>query len=90
LIIDIRAIHYQCKPHPLAYKYALELLGVSGECCIMVEDTPRNLIPAKDLGMTTILVDNDSPSSAIDYMVPTIFHVGRVLKNLLPDGRSRA
>jgi len=31
-------------------------LGVSGEYCIIVDDTARNLIPAKDLGMTTILI----------------------------------
>jgi FMN phosphatase YigB (HAD superfamily) len=49
----------------------------------MVDDTPRNLIPAKDLGMTTILVDGTGPAMAIDYVVPTVFHVGPILKNLL-------
>jgi len=49
----------------------------------MVEDTARNLMPAKDLGMTTILVDGIGKSIAVDYVVPTIFHVGPILKNLL-------
>lgn len=84
LIIDIKAIGYKSKPDPLAYQRALALLGVSGSRCIMVDDTPRNLIPAKDLGMTTILVNGPDTSIAIDYTVPTIFHVERVLKNLLP------
>jgi putative hydrolase of the HAD superfamily len=84
-IIDISSTGYKNKPDPLAYHRALALLGVPGECCIMVEDTPRNLMPAKDLGMTTILVDGDgSLSLGIDYTVPTIFHVGQVVKNLLP------
>jgi putative hydrolase of the HAD superfamily len=82
-IIDIDALNYHCKPDPLAYRLVLDLLGVPGERCIMVDDTARNLLPAKDLGMVTILVDSESKTSAIDYVVPTIFHVGRVLKDLL-------
>ncbi len=82
-IIDIDTVKYQCKPDPLAYSLALNLLGVPGEYCIMVDDTARNLLPAKDLGMTTILIGGDSKTSAIDYVAPTIFHVGRVVKDLL-------
>jgi putative hydrolase of the HAD superfamily len=87
MIIDIRAIDFKSKPDPWAYKRALQILNVPGESCIMVDDKPRNLIPAKDLGMTTILVDGDSGSIAIDYTVPTIFHVENVLRKLLPMGR---
>jgi putative hydrolase of the HAD superfamily len=84
-IINIETVNYFCKPDPRAYQHALQLLGVAGEQCIIVDDTPRNLIPAKDLGMTTIMVNgNGSDTSAIDYSVLTVFHVGRVLKNLLP------
>lgn len=84
MVIDIRARNYKNKPDPSAYHFVLDVLGVSGHQCIMVEDSPRNLIPAKDLGMTTILVDSDAQSSAIDYIVPTIFHVGEVLEKILP------
>ncbi|MBE7474575.1 MAG: pyrimidine 5'-nucleotidase [Anaerolineae bacterium] len=82
-IIDITNLNYKNKPDPLAYQYVLDTLGVPGERCIMVEDSPRNLLPAKDMGMTTVLVGGNGPSIAIDYAVPTIFHVGPVLKNLL-------
>ncbi len=82
-IIDITNLNYKNKPDPMVYKYVLDTLGVPGERCIMVEDTPRNLLPAKDVGMTTVLVGGSGPSMAIDYAVPTIFHVGPVLKNLL-------
>lgn len=83
-IIDIQAVGYINKPDPRAYRQVLELLDTAGAHCIMVDDTARNLIPAKDLGMTTILVDGDSKTPAIDYAVPTIFHVERVLQELLP------
>jgi putative hydrolase of the HAD superfamily len=82
-IIDIQALEYINKPDPLAYRKVLDFLGVSGENCIMVEDTARNLIPAKDVGMTTILVDGGAKTAAIDFSVPTIFHVGPILKRLL-------
>lgn len=87
-IIDIRARNYQNKPDPIAYRHTLELLALSGKECIMVEDSARNLIPAKDLGMTTILVDGEAANSAVDHVVPTIFHVGEVLENILPRERS--
>ncbi len=88
LIIDINCLDFKSKPDPWAYNRVLKLLGgIAGGSCIMVEDKPRNLFPAKDLGMTTILVDGESNSIAIDYTVPTIFHIERVLKNLLPMGR---
>lgn len=83
-IIDIYTLNYRSKPNPLAYQQVLEILGVPGESCIIVEDSARNLIPAKDLGMTTILVDGEAQSLAIDYTVPTIFHVENVLRKLLP------
>jgi putative hydrolase of the HAD superfamily len=87
-IIDIVSGGFVNKPHPLAYHQALAVLGVDGDQCIMVEDTPRNLMPAKDLGMTTILVDGaggaGSSCIGIDYTVPTVFHVGQIVKNLLP------
>ncbi|RMF05761.1 MAG: pyrimidine 5'-nucleotidase [Chloroflexi bacterium] len=84
-IFDAHTVNYITKPDPLAYHKVLAQLGVAGTSCIMVDDKPRNLIPAKDLGMTTILVGNNSgASAAIDYAVPTIFHVEAVIKNLLP------
>jgi len=89
MIIDIEAVNFKSKPDPQAYKRALEILGVPGPSCIMVDDRPRNLIPARDLGMTTILVGNDCHSIAIDYTVPTIFHAERILKKLLPNSLTR-
>ena len=88
-IFDIETLKFKCKPDPLAYKQVLDILAVPGESCIMVDDKPRNLIPARDLGMTTILVDGDSDSIAIDYTVPTIFHVESILRKLLPDSLNR-
>jgi len=59
-IIDIRALNFSCKPEPEAYQTAMRL---AGECdprrCIYLDDSPRNLAPAHDLGMFTILVGRE-------------------------------
>ena len=83
-IFDIKAVNYKAKPDPLAYQQVLTSLGVTGSACIMVEDSPRNLIPAKDMGMTTILIGNQGQTQAIDYLIPTVFHVEQILTNILP------
>jgi putative hydrolase of the HAD superfamily len=83
-IINVQTLNYENKPRPKAYKQVLEILDAPGDTCIMVDDTPRNLIPAKDLCMTTILVNSNHKSLAVDYAVPTVFHVESVVKSILP------
>jgi len=83
-IIDIKTLNYENKPRPTAYKHALGLLGTWGERCIIVDYMPRIMIPTKDLGMITILINGGHKNIAIDYCVPTIFHVERVIKSILP------
>ena len=38
------------------------LLGINPKTSIMFEDMGRNLIPAKDLGMTTVLIKREIPN----------------------------
>lgn len=83
LICDVQVRNYTSKPDLEAYHHLLNSLNVPAESCIMVDDRARNLFPAKDLGMTTILVDSDRQSLGIDYAVPTVFHVGKILRQLL-------
>lgn len=46
------------KPDKKAYEYVLNKLGVKGSDCVYVDDLPENLIPAKELGMVTVLATN--------------------------------
>ncbi|MFD0384155.1 HAD-IA family hydrolase [Streptomyces stramineus] len=43
------------KPDPAIYPIALEALGLPAADCVFVDDSPRNLTPAGDLGMATVL-----------------------------------
>lgn len=55
-IFDIRFLNFVGKPNPQAYCRVLAALKARGEDCVFVEDSPRNLRPAKVLGMHTILL----------------------------------
>jgi len=55
-IFDIVFTRYIPKPNPEPYDQILECIGREGKECLMIEDIAANLKPAKDLGMTTVLV----------------------------------
>lgn len=47
--------HGARKPDPALYATALDLLELPAETCVFVDDSPRNLDPARALGMTALL-----------------------------------
>lgn len=81
-IVDVVAVGYVPKPNLEAYTACLRLLGASPHECVLIEDTGRNLAPAKQLGMTTVLVDGD-PNDPADYRIPTILDLGPVVDAIL-------
>ena len=81
-VVDIRALNFINKPNPEAYRTALEMLGISAEETIFVEDTPVNTKPAKQLGMKTILVDCP-PTTDADFSVASLLDAGNVVNQLL-------
>lgn len=54
---DIHAMEYRPKPEPSAYAGMIAALGVDPERAVFVEDSARNLSPAKALGMQTVWLD---------------------------------
>ena len=60
-IIDIKDLEYIRKPDKRSYKKLLECLNLNKENLdktIFFEDTVKNLIPAKELGITTVWMKN--------------------------------
>lgn len=78
-IFDIRVAGYLPKPCPEPYHAVLDRLGVSAARCIMVDDAPENLRTAKELGMGTILVGEDTPTPWVDVAVHEAVQVPHVL-----------
>ena len=68
-IIDIKDLEYIPKPDKRSYKKLLECLNLNKENLdktIFFEDTVKNLIPAKELGITTVWMKN--PINEKDFM----------------------
>ena len=68
-IIDIKDLEYIPKPDRRSYKKLLECLNLNKENLdktIFFEDTVKNLIPAKELGITTVWMKN--PINEKDFM----------------------
>ena len=79
-IFDIIFTRFIPKPNPEPYRQILDHLRLEGRDCMMIEDLPANLKPAKDLGMTTVLVGETSGGmdGCVDYEIRDILQLGRV------------
>jgi putative hydrolase of the HAD superfamily len=82
-VVDIHAVEFYCKPNPQAYQRILDVISVPGSVCIMVEDSARNLRPARELyGMTTILVDGEK-ADGVDYAIGDLMELEGLVHRLM-------
>ncbi len=86
-IFDITFTRYIPKPNPEPYCQVLESLGLEGPACMMIEDLPANLKPAKEMGMTTVLVDQDlsgiqEMDGFVDHEIGDILELGKLLERI--------
>lgn len=58
-VFDIVAADFMPKPDIAAYHALLAKHAIDPEGAVMVEDVARNLEPAKQLGMATVLIETD-------------------------------
>lgn len=80
-IIDVRDIHPYCKPQNEAFLKALELAAIpQPQKCLMIDDAPRNLIAAKALGISTVLIGNHPSPEPFDHYINCIDQIGNVLQ----------
>lgn len=73
-IYDVRAFNFDTKPMVEPYNVVLKGLNVDPEKCVMIEDSYKNLITAKKLGMTTVYVygTEDVDPNIVDYKYGTL------------------
>ncbi|MSO65704.1 MAG: pyrimidine 5'-nucleotidase [Alphaproteobacteria bacterium] len=81
-VFDIAVADYWPKPNIAPYRALLHRLAVKPSAAIMVEDMPRNLEPAAQLGMTTVWVENNHPRAVLDPGAPHVHHRVRDLAGL--------
>lgn len=66
-IFDIAQAGYIPKPAPETYQTFVKRFGLDPERAIMFEDMARNLIPASQMGMTTVWIKNASEWGDLDH-----------------------
>lgn len=71
-IIDIHMLEFINKPDRRAYLKALEFVSATPEECILIEDSPVNVLPARQLGMTTVLVGDSAGMNGAHYHIRRI------------------
>ncbi len=67
-VFDIEAADLHPKPQPKAYEILIAAHAIDPRAAMLIEDTPRNLIPAHALGFTTALVAQTQPDPLPDYV----------------------
>lgn len=84
---DIHAAELRPKPDRHGYELMLDRFDIDPGRAAMVEDMAQNLKPAKELGMTTVWVDNGSERGNYghhpDFIDLTISDVGKWLEDML-------
>ncbi len=81
-IIDIRLLGFTCKPDQEAYRKALAITGDQASQVAILDDAPRNLAPAHELGFFTVLVGQDGHDLAIDRSMRSIHDLPKTLPEL--------
>lgn len=76
-IIEVRDVGWEGKPAPEAYVRLVELLGTAPARIMLVEDNLRNLRPAAQLGMITVLVDGEGQGE-VDFVIDEVWQIGEV------------
>lgn len=79
-ILDVWAMHYIPKPERFTYFNALMLAGNPvPSTCIFVDDTAKNLAPARALGWQTVWIDQAESHPAATYTMPKLHYLPDVI-----------
>jgi putative hydrolase of the HAD superfamily len=79
-IIDIHTIAPDCKPQPAAFQTALKAAGWPRiHDCLLVDDSPRNLSTARELGFYTVQVGPLPPCPVAHHSIHRLADLPQVI-----------
>eukprot|EP00962_Isochrysis_galbana_P056691 scaffold28768_cov130-Isochrysis_galbana.AAC.1 len=89
-IIDCRACELETKHSRSSFEIAMRVAGVTDpSACVFCDDSPRNLVAAKELGWRTVLVglnDRDTGGTvtcaAADFEIASLHHLAPAMPEL--------
>ncbi|MDD5086421.1 MAG: pyrimidine 5'-nucleotidase [Candidatus Nanoarchaeia archaeon] len=81
-IYDIRLLDFNNKPGEDAYNKLVKHSRINPKESMMIDDYENNLKPAKEIGMTTVLVGNGDYHKFpyVDYYITKITEIGGILR----------
>jgi putative hydrolase of the HAD superfamily len=71
-IIDIHLLDFINKPDRRSYLKALEFASVQSGECVLVDDHLPNIIPAREMGMTTVMVEEGHAPNGAHHHIARI------------------
>jgi putative hydrolase of the HAD superfamily len=81
-IIDIHLLEFLNKPDQRSYLKALEFASVESGECILVEDHLPNIIPAREMGMTTVMVGEGPSVNGAHHHIARITDLADLVRSL--------
>jgi len=88
-MVDIYTMEPHCKPRPEAYQLALELARASKpQNCALLDDSSRNLAPAKEMGFFTILVGQNGTQAKVDCAITEIHDLPQAVPEFWQESHS--
>lgn len=81
-IFDIEAMNFIPKPNPDPYRLVLEYLRMHPKDVLLIDDMERNLKPAQEMGMRTILIGNGKPVDDRHHAIENIKELTSILERI--------
>ncbi|MEN8172295.1 MAG: pyrimidine 5'-nucleotidase [Chloroflexota bacterium] len=82
-IVDVWAIRPHCKPQKEAYQMALKLADIRDpQQCVFLDDSTRNLVPAQEMGIYTVLVGAKENHPSADRIISGIHELPRAVPEI--------
>ncbi len=82
-IVDILDMDLKNKPQPEAYETLMKLSGITDpESCLYIDDRLTNLLPAAELGMTTVHISPERIDPGGDFHITTITELDKTIPEL--------
>ncbi|MBW8012418.1 MAG: pyrimidine 5'-nucleotidase [Chloroflexi bacterium] len=83
-ILDVVEMDFNNKPDRAVFKKALQISGENqAENCILLDDLPQNLAPARELGFFTVLVGSDEPNESANISIANPNELTKVMPELV-------
>lgn len=81
-IFDIAALGFRPKPDPATYRAVIARLGAEPRRAVLLDDLERNLAPARELGLRTVLVGGPAVSAAAEFTIGSLRELPAILPRL--------